>query len=164
MLQLHRQKTQAAWNVFSNGTGWSIHYPSDWIVESCKTCTDPTAPGAYVNFFPPSELEAEGSVNVAALPDKPADVSVDAWLEQMPTRGNHNPPRKETRITLNRAPALKVRYRTDDGDDKEAVYVVSGSRTFAIEFSTEQPHVLVDHLANYEDFEKMLNTFEATAE
>jgi hypothetical protein len=154
---------QTAWKTFTNRAGWSIHYPADWTVESCKGCTDPTASGVYVNFFPPPGLEAEGSVMVEPLADKPADVDVDTWLEEMPTRGNRNPLRRETKITLNGSPALKVRYRTDSGDDKEAVYVVSGSTTFGIEFSTEQPHVLLERLANYPAFKAMLQTFRLAA-
>lgn len=154
----------AGWNVFNNGTGWSITYPVDWTAESCKSCAEPTAPEAYVNFFAPPELEEEGSVIVEPLASKPANVGVDEWLERMPIRGGHNPLRKETKITLNGAPALKVRYRTDSGDDKEAVYVVSGARTFAIEFSAEQPHAFVDRLANYEDFQKMVSSFEVTSQ
>jgi hypothetical protein len=153
-------KTEAGWNVFSNGTGWSIQYPADWTAEGCKTCMEPTAPAAYVNFFPPAELETEGSVMVEPLADKPAEVSVDAWLEEMPARGGHNPLRKETRMTLNGSPAIDVRYRTGSGDDKEAVYVVCGAKTFAIEFSTEQPRVLVDRLANYPVFEEMVQSFQ----
>ncbi len=153
-------ESQSTWKTFTNQAGWSLHYPGDWSVESCASCPDPTAPNVYVNFFPPTELEAEGSVMIEALADKPSETSVDAWLEQLPTSGNHNPMRRETKITLNGSPALRVRYRTDSGDDKEAVYVVSGSRTFEIEFSTEQPRVPLERLANYSTFESMLETFQ----
>ena len=33
-------------------------------------------------------------------------------------------------MTLNGSPAIDVRYRTGSGDDKEAVYVVCGAKTF----------------------------------
>jgi hypothetical protein len=153
-------ETGPAWKTFANRAGWSVSYPGNWSVESCKTCTDPTAPEVFVNFFPPPEMEAEGSVMIEPLADKPADISVDAWLEQLPTRANHNPLRRETRVMLNGTPALQVRYRTDAGDDKEAVYVVSGVRTFEIEFSTEQPHVPLERLANYTTFQAMLEAFQ----
>lgn len=100
---------------------------------------------------------------VEPLVDKPAEVTVDAWLQQMPTRGQHNPLRRETRITVNGSPALKVHYRTDAGDDREAVYVVSGPKTFAIELSTEQPRVLVNRLANFMIFEDMVQSFQVVS-
>jgi hypothetical protein len=47
---------------------------------------------------------------------------------------NLNPRLSEERITLDRSPALKVRYRTTTRDEMEVVYVVVGLETFEIHF------------------------------
>ena len=60
-------------------------------------------------------------------------------------------------------PPSRCTIRTDAGDDREAVYVVSGPKTFAIEFSTEQPRVLVNRLANFMIFEDMVQSFQVVS-
>lgn len=49
----------AKWKVFSNRAGWSIDYPSDWKVTSCKSCSDPTDPKVFVDFFPAAEKDSD---------------------------------------------------------------------------------------------------------
>lgn len=69
---------------------------------------------------------------VEPLADKPSGTSVDAWLTDISKGSNLNPHVHEQKLTLNDLPALKVRYRTRDGEEMEAVYVASGSETFAV--------------------------------
>ena len=58
-------------------------------------------------------------------------------------------------------PALSVRYRNPDnsGEEMESVYVVSGSRTFAIEFSGEKPGLSLEKFGDYGIFLQMVKSF-----
>lgn len=150
-----------SWKMFSNRAGWSIRYPADWTIASCKSCTDPKAPEVYVNFLPPSKA-GSGSVRIEHLADRPTGMSVDAWLADIRQKANLNPRLSEGRFTLNDLPALKVRYRNSSGSgvETETVYVISDTQTFAIEFSGEGPGVsLADSPGNYLTYQQMVNSF-----
>jgi hypothetical protein len=91
--------------------------------------------------------------------DKPPDTNVDAWLADLSKTANLCPHISEQRLTLNGLPALKVRYRTANEDETEAVFVVSGLRTFEIYFGGEMPRVPLENLHNYPTYLEMLGTF-----
>jgi hypothetical protein len=152
-------RTQPTWKSFANHAGWSISYPADWSIGSCRNCKDPTAPDAFVDFFPPAKRDSDGWVMVERLASKPPETSVDAWFENISKTANLNPRLREERIMLDRLPALRVAYRTATGDEMEAVYVVSGLETFEIHFGGQRPGVPVDRLGNYATYQKMLGTF-----
>src|SRR5271169_4329567 len=38
----------AGWSTFTSRGGWSIRYPSDLHISSCRQCDDPTAPEVAV--------------------------------------------------------------------------------------------------------------------
>lgn len=146
------------WRPFTSRTGWTVAYPDDWTTESCHTCSDPTAKGVYVDFFPPHEWEKGGWVMVSPLGSRPAGASSDSWLAELSTSANQNPHVSEKRLTVGGHPALMVRYRTSEGTFMDEVYVVSGSRAFSIGFSGQgdpQPA----KLDNYPVFEKMVQSF-----
>ncbi|MCL4523653.1 MAG: hypothetical protein M1453_08515 [Acidobacteria bacterium] len=156
----------AKWKVFSNRAGWSIGYPADWKVASCKNCPDPTDPDVYVDFFPPTDKQSdEGWVMVVHLVDKPPGMSADQWFADIKQTANLNPRINEQRLTLNDLPALKVRYRNSSGGglEMEAVYVLSGSKTFAINFSGNKPGIALDSLRNYPIYVRMLSSFKIKA-
>ncbi len=98
------------WKLFSNRAGWSIDYPDNWKLGSCKSCLNVTAPDVFVDFFPPTD-EDDGFVMVESLRDKPSGATVDAWFTDIKQAANQNPQLAEQRFTLNGLPALRVRYR-----------------------------------------------------
>ena len=149
------------WRVFVSQAGWSINYPPDWRIGSCRSCRDLRKPGVYVDFLSPDFQK--GLVMVEPLADRPSDAIADPWLTQVAKTANVNPHLHEQRLLLDDQPALRVRYRTSSGQQMEAVYVVSGSKTFEIEFSgdlsekgTVDP---LETLGNYQTYLKMLATF-----
>jgi hypothetical protein len=152
-------RAKQTWKIFSNRAGWSISYPADWNIGSCRSCKDPTAPDVFVNFFPPSNIDFDGWVMVEHLASKPSDSSVDSWLADTARKANLNPRLSEKGITLDGSPALKVRYRTATGDETEVVYVVVGLETFEIHFGGQAPGVPLEKLGNYATYLKMLGTF-----
>jgi hypothetical protein len=154
-------QTNPRWKVFSNRAGWSIGYPAEWKISSCRNCKDPTAPDVFVDFFPPRRPATDGSVLVEHLASKPSGTDADAWLADISTKANLNPQYNAERLTLDGFPALKVRYRNSAaGVDMESVYVLYGLETFEIEFgSPDASGVLPDKLPNYDIYLKMLTTF-----
>ena len=148
-----------SWRTFSNRAGWSLSYPADWHVGSCKSCKDPTAPDVFVDFFPPEKRDSAGWVMVEHLASKPSDSSVDAWFAEISKTANLNTRLSEERITLDGSPALKVRYRTATRDEMEAVYVVVGLETFEICFAGQTSGIPLEKLDNHATYLKMLGTF-----
>jgi hypothetical protein len=148
------------WKVFSNRAGWSVDYPSDWTIGSCRSCKDPTAPEVFVDFFPPTDSDS-GWVMIERLADKPSGMAVDTWLEELKQTANLNPRLKEQRFTVHDIPALSVRYRNphNGGEEMESVYVVSGTRTFEIQFDGEKPGISLEKFGNYSIFLQMVKSF-----
>jgi hypothetical protein len=95
------------------------------------------------------------------LADKPSGMTMDTWFAEIKQTGNHNPRLKEQSFTVHDLPALSVRYRNPNsgGEEMEWVYVVSGSWTFAIEFSGEKPGLSLEKFANYNIFLQMVRSF-----
>ncbi len=150
------------WKVFSNRSGWSVKYPTDWKISSCQSCSDPTDPKVFVDFFPPTTNSSdEGWVQISRVVDKPANKNVDEWLTSLKSTLNLNPILKEEKITINNLPALKVRYRNPyaGGQESETVYVVSGSETFTVAFSGNKAGVILENFGNYNVYVQMLSTF-----
>jgi len=148
------------WKSFSNRAGWTINYPANWTVGSCKSCSDPSAPDVYVNFSHP-EGGTLGEVMVESLASKPAETSVEAWFADVKRSANQNPRLKEQRFTLDGLPALRVRYRNPSqrGYESESVYVVSGAQTFAIEFDGVEQGRSLETSGNYSVYLQMVKTF-----
>lgn len=148
------------WKVFSNRAGWSIKYPADWKIASCHSCSDPTDPDVYVDFFPPGNSDS-GWVMISHLGNKPPNATLDAWFSDIKQRANQNPRISEERLTLGDLPALKVRYRNPSGGGREMehVYVVSGSQTFSISFGGEKPGLAIEQYENYPIYLEMVKSF-----
>src|SRR5262245_47332201 len=115
---------QPEWKTFSNRAGWSMNYPANWTVASCHSCSDPTAPDVYVDFFPPKNRET-GFVMVEHLASQPSTMTVNQWLMELKRTANQNHQLAEESYMLNGMPALRVRYynSSDRGHQMEAVYV-----------------------------------------
>ena len=150
----------ADWKTFASRGGWSISYPADWRIGSCQSCTDPTAEDVFVDFFPPSLKTADGWVMVSPLARRPSDISVDAWLAKVSREANLNPHVHEAESKVNGLSALRVRYRSPQGEMEE-IYVVSGSRTFSVSFSADpgSPGTSLETLPNYPIYSKMFRSF-----
>jgi hypothetical protein len=98
---------------------------------------------------------------VEHLADKPIGTGVDAWFADLKRTANLNPRLREQRFMLQALPALSVRYRNpfNGGEEMEVVYLISGSRTFSIEFSGEKPGLALEKFANYNTFQQMVKSF-----
>ena len=152
------------WKVFANRAGWSISYPADWHIASCRSCNDPKAADVFVDFFPPRKRTADGWVMVSRLANKPADTSVDAWLVQVSATANVNKRIHDEPLQVDGLPAIKVRYRQPEGETEE-VYVVSGSNTFSVSFSADpgSAGTSLESLHNYATYVRMLQSFRVKA-
>lgn len=147
------------WKTFSSRTGWSIEYPSDWSTASCHSCPDPRAPGVYVDFFPPNNQDGDGWVMVEPLASKPTHETADEWLSEIAGSANLNPQLGAKKLTVSGLPALRVLYRTSNGQQMEAVYVVAGRQTFSIGFSGDALRAPINTLPRYAIYNRMIDTF-----
>src|SRR5581483_10520244 len=118
------------WMTFTSRAGWSIKYPPGWQVGSCNSCLDPSDPNVFVTFFDPS---TNGMLMIQHLKDKPADQSVEAWLNDVKQVVVANPRMSEQWISLDGVRALKVKTRNPDSTESENIYAVDGSRTFFLQ-------------------------------
>lgn len=98
---------------------------------------------------------------VEHLVSKPSEMSANAWLAKIKRTANLNPRLDEHGFNLNGLPALRVRYRnpSDGGYEMESVFVVSGTQTFEIEFSSEGKGMHLEKSENYPIFLQMIKTF-----
>jgi len=70
------------------------------------------------------------------------------------------------KMRVNDFPALKVRYRTESGEEMECIYVAAGSLTVAVQFSGHlsggRPSVPLERLPNYRSYLQMVDTLRIT--
>lgn len=145
------------WKTFSNRGGWSVQYPPDWKISSCRSCSDPTAPDVFVDFLPPGNGDS-GWVMIEHLQDKPANENVDRWLAYVEKSADLNPILHEERFTLRGLPALRVRYRNPSLDETEAVYISSDAQTYSIEYQ-DGDHKTLESSPNYQTYRRMTKSF-----
>ena len=139
------------WKTFTNRAGWTIKHPSHWQVGSCRQCSDPTDPDVgFVTLYNPSRKEL---IMIEHLIDKPHDQTVEQWLQKMTM--DLNPFISEEWISLNGTRALKVISRNADSTESENIYVVHGSKTFAIQAQRNMP--------SYPLYQRMLSTLRFTS-
>jgi len=136
-------------------------YPADWRIGSCRSCSGPSAPDVYVDFFPPNKQGAGSSVIVQHLADQPSNVTLDGWFTEIKRTANQNPQVSEERVSLDGLAALKVRYRNPNngGYWMEAVYVIAHGQTFSIDFSGEAGGPALAALENYAIYLDMVKSF-----
>jgi hypothetical protein len=147
------------WKTFSNRAGWSIAYPADWTVASCRSCPDLSAPDVYVDFFPSNQKA--GPVMVQHLANQPSNVTLAQWFTEIKRTANQSPQVSEEKVSLDGLPALKVRYRNPNNGGRwlEAVYVIGHGQTFSIDFSGEAGGLALEALENYEIYLDMVKSF-----
>jgi len=136
------------WKTFTNRAGWAIKHPDSWRVGSCAHCSDPTDPYGFVTFENPSTKEL---IMIEHLIDKPADQTLEQWLNNVKVTSVLNSFVREEWISLNGTRALKVFNRNVDSTESENIYIVHRSKTFAIRADPA-----------YRIFPRMLSTFRFT--
>ena len=139
------------WRTFANRAGWTIKHPSSWQVNSCRQCPDPTDPNVFVTLYNPSTKE---HIMIAHLIDKPPDQTVEQWLHDVKMMV-FIPLVSEEWIFLNGTRALKVINRRADSTEIEYIYIVHGSKTFAISTNRNTP--------SYPLYQRMLSTLRFTS-
>jgi hypothetical protein len=140
------------WKTFANRAGWSIKHPNSLEISSCRSCSDPTDPNTFVAFYDPATKEL--IFRVERLRDKPPDQNVEQWLDDVKKATVLNPLVSEEWIFLNGERALKAINRNPDSTESEHIYVVHGSKTFAIRADRSTPF--------YPVYQRMLATFRFT--
>lgn len=150
-----RGQAPRSWKSFSNRAGWSMRYPADWTVGSCRACEDPSAPNVYVEFSPPGS-DAGAWVTVDHVEDRPADQTPEAWLRKLARTGAAVV--AERWLTLDSLPALEVRYRAQDSSEFVTTYVVAGTQTFSIELANARPGA-VERVPRWATYRRMLSSF-----
>ena len=97
---------------------------------------------------------------VEHLQDRPPEMNVERWFAKLRGTANLNAEIRTERVSIGNLPALKVRYRNTASDtEMEEIYVISGSRTFAISFNNELSHASLERSVYYADYLKMVKTF-----
>jgi hypothetical protein len=140
------------WKTFTNRAGWTIKHPTKWRVASCRSCSDPTDPGVFVTIQNPSTQDL---IMIEHLADKPSDQIAEQWLNNIKATTNLNPRVREEWVSLDETRALKVISRNPDSTESENIYVVHGSKTFAIRAELNTP--------SYPLYQQMLSTFKFTS-
>ncbi len=150
-----RGQAPTSWKSFSNRAGWSIRYPADWTIGSCRACEDPTAPEVYVEFSPPGSV-ARAWVTVDHVEDRPANLTPEAWLRKLARTGAAVV--AERWLTVDSLPALEVRYLAQDSSEFETTYVVAGARTFSIGLANVRRGA-VERVPEWATYRRMLDSF-----
>jgi hypothetical protein len=120
-------------------------------VSSCRGCPDPTDANVFVSFYNSATKEL---IMIEHLIDKPADQSVEQWLNWISTGQNLNPRVSEEWIILDGTRVLKVINRNSDSTESENIYLVHDSKTFSIQAAR--------NTQSYALYQRMLSTFKFT--
>ncbi len=148
---LNQASDSSQWKLFANRAGWTIRHPDNWQVGSCHQCSDPTDPNVFVTLYNPLTKDL---IMIEHLIDKPADQSIDQWLNHVSAVTDPNPRVSKEWITLDGVRALKVVNHYSDSTEGENIYIVHGSDTFAI--GTNR------NMQSYRLYQQMLATFRFT--
>jgi hypothetical protein len=99
---------------------------------------------------------SQESILIEPLADKPADQTIDRWLQEISAASVANPVASQEWIYLDGLLALKVDNKSPNGTASENVYVVNRLKTFALHgWPTEtKPFALL--------FRQVLSTFRFT--
>jgi hypothetical protein len=155
---LFGQTVTTSWKTFSSRAGWSMSYPKEWHLGSCRSCPDPTAQRVFVDFFPPSNTESGGWMMVEQLLDKPSGTNLEEWFAKVNSTANLNPQVSSNRSKINGAPSQTIRYRNSDGSETEITFVICGSYTFGISVQTNKQGG-IENVPNFPLLSKMRSSF-----
>jgi hypothetical protein len=137
------------WKTFADSADWTIKYPQDWQVSNCPHCSGPTEP-AFVTFHDSSASEL---ILIERLMDKPADQSLENWLNDVKEKTVSSPRISEEWISLHGVRALKVRNHNADSGESENIYILNGTKTFLLRASD------IRNVSFYRRYQQMLSTF-----
>ena len=119
------------WKTFASRAGWSIKYPPDWRISSCRQCEDPADPGVFVAF---SASSGEVLIMIEPLADKTAGQSTQQWLNEVEHATVLTPALTEDWLFIDGVPALKV-INGAGSVRTENIYIAHGAKTLAIRLS-----------------------------
>ena len=94
-------------------------------------------------------------IMIEPLASKPPERNLDEWLGEVAAATVLNPRVRQEWIALDRQRALKVLSRNPDSTQSESIYVVHGSKTFAI----RGPDL---NVGSYQVYQQMLASFRFT--
>ena len=138
------------WKTFGDSADWTIKYPQDWQVSNCTHCSGPTEPYTFVTFHDSSAGEL---ILIERLMDKPADQSLENWLNDVKEKTVMSQRISEEWISLHGARALRVRNHNADAGESENIYVLNGVKTFLLRASD------IRNLQFYKRYQQMVSTF-----
>lgn len=144
--QFNNSQDSAKWLTFGSKSGWSIKYPANLKVGSCRQCRDATAPDVFVVFTDPSTND---SMMIEPLRDKPSDLSIGDWLQDLSKTTIANASVSDQWTFIDGRPALKTVNKGANSNETSNFYLVNGPKTFAIRISN----------ANNALFQQVLSTF-----
>jgi hypothetical protein len=123
------------WATFTSRGGWSIRYPPNLHVSSCRQCEDATDPDVIVAL---SRSSGEVVVMIEPLADKRLARNTRQWLSEVAHETVLSPVASEQWIFIDGALALTVTNGASASDKTENIYIVHGVKSFAIHF----PHIV----------------------
>jgi hypothetical protein len=123
------------WATFANRGGWSIRYPPDLRVSSCRQCEDPTDPNVPVAF---SRSSGEVVAMIEPLADKRAGQNTRQWLAEVEHDTVLIPVLSEQWTFIDGAPALVATNGASSSEQTENIYIARGLKTLAIRFPHTQ--------------------------
>jgi len=138
------------WKTFADSDDWSIKYPQNWQVNSCPHCSGPTEPYVFVTFH---DFSAGELILIERLMDKPADQTVESWLNTVKEETILTPRISEEWISLNGIRALKVRSHNADSGESENIYIMNGAKTFLLRASD------IRNTEFYRQYQQMVSIF-----
>jgi hypothetical protein len=122
------------WTTFTSRGGWSVRYPPNLHVSSCRQCEDATDPDVMVAF---SRSSGEVLVMIEPLADKRPARNTRQWLSEVAHETVLSPVVSEQWTFIDGALALTVTNGASASDKTDNIYIVHGVKTFAIHF----PHI-----------------------
>jgi hypothetical protein len=119
------------WTAFASRAGWTIRYPPDLHISSCRQCEDPTDPDVAVAF---SRFSGQIIVMIEPLADKGVGLSTSQWLNEVGHDTVLSPVFSEQSTFIDGVPALIVVNGRSDSEKTENIYISHGAKTFAVRF------------------------------
>lgn len=144
------EATSSSWETFISKSGWSIARPTTWTAYSCDQCPDVTASGNFVSF---SGGVGNPTVTITPFSDKPANTTIDQWLDQQSPMGWKSPVISKNRFTVNGAPAITIVSGRADEAKQETTYISNGIKTVTVATSRDE------NTAGYNIYKRMLSSF-----
>lgn len=152
----------ASWKMYTNTKyGYSINYPSEYRIGSCRVCFD-LSTADFITLDPPQK-DGYGGIMISHLRDRKSGESLEEYLEDI-SGVDANPvvQGSKNRFKLNGYEAL-VTVTKNYGYENKNVFVTNGGSVIHFRFSgVTSPSNKGISLADYKNldiFNKILSTF-----